>query len=618
MLVAVLAGTLGFASAARAANSTPAGASTLAISSPIAVAATPNQLLALSSASCRTVYAISATGTVSTFATLSTSSNKCSEGAVAIAPGLGNFPAGEVYVLQNGMLFQIPASGSPSTSPVAPVLTISNLSGTYAGLTFDYTGSFGYSLLATGGKDGNAYAISPSNVAQFLGSFGTIVEGPSVAPASFGSYSGDLMVASESKSPIYAMSPSAPHSIRQFSQWPDSEAVSFVPGLACSYSTTGYAYFVADTSTNAIYAFPSSTFGVDAGSALLLGEFKGSGIGVADSSGTITSSLSISGTVEGAAYVACPVGIAQEVDLSKQGFDTANGSLLNLIGFDPASGQLVGADPTNAPSKVFLLNGATGAFVQNVSVGRDPSSVAYSPKTNALYVANAGSDNLTILNATTYAELGSISMPAGSGPVSAAYNGQNTKLYVANAGSDSVDIFSLSNNLFPNSNQIVTLNGTPAALVSDPADGNVYVVGSTPTGGGFIAMIHAFGNSEFVVVALPSAASAIALDSASGTFYVTVPGANEVALFAAGNIPLTTVTVSDPLGVAYNTENGLITVASGDGFESIIQGSTVITSFLMGHAPGPLVYDPVSNLVYSTADLTISSVDPRIIIGTTS
>ena len=532
--VALLAGAFGVAGAAPPGGSSAATVFA-AVPSPIAVAATPHALLVLSGASCSAVYAVSAGGAVAPFATLVPSANKCTEGAIAISPGLGNFPSGEVYVLENGALYALPAGGSPV--PIAASETIANLSGTYPAQAFDYSGSFGNALLATGGKYGNAYAIGPTGDATFLGAFGTTVEGPSVAPLDFGAFGGDLMVASEGKSPVYAMAPGPSHPIQVFSQWPDSEAVSFVPGLSCSYATTGDAYFVADYSANEILTLPSATLRAYAGSALLLGEYKGVGVGIVGASGALAGSLPIPGTLEGAAYVTCPVGIAQAIDLTSQGFDTINGSDLNVIGFDPASGQLVGADPTGAPSQIFLLDGATGQFDRNVSVGLAPSSVAYNPKSNVLYVANRGSDNLTLLNASSYAELGSVSTAPGAAPVGVAYNAQNTKLYVANAGDWSVEVFSLANNLFPNQNQLIALPGAPAALVADP------------------------------------------------------------------------------VGVAFDSEDGLVAVVGGDGTLSILAGTSIVAAFVLGQDPGPLVYDPVSNLVYAAADVSFSGVDPRIILG---
>lgn len=611
--VAILGGAMGGAAAAPA-GSASALPTFAALASPVAVAATPDAVLALSSASCATVYAVAANGAVSTFATLKSSLTKCPEGALAISPGLGNFPAGEVYVLQAGHLFEIPAGGSGTA--VASALTLSNLSGSYDGLAFDYTGSFGYALLATGGKYGDVYAISPANQAHLIGAFGTTVEGPAVAPMSFGTVGGDLLIAGESHSEIYAMGPSGTGSVVTFASWPNSEAVSFVPTLACSFSTTGDAYFVADKSANAILAYPSSTFGAVRGSGLVLGEYKGLGSGLLSTAGATTSFLPLPGTLEGASYVACPVGVVQAVDLKAQHLD---GSYVNLIGFDPVTRELVGVDPTNASSEIFLLNGQTGAFQQLVAVGLDPSSVTYNAQSNELIVADAGSGNLTLLDATSFAELGSISTGAGSEPVSVAFNAHNEKLYVANAQptAPSLEVFSFANNLFPNQNQITPLGGIPIGVVVDPQDTNAYVAGNV-LGVGTVWEFHVFNLVNTLSLAGTAASLAVSTLNTTGTLYVTLPSAGELALLGPGDLLTAYAAVPDPVGAAYDGANGFVFVASGNGDMYILDGTAIVASFPLGQNPGPLVYDPVSQLVYVAADVTVSSIDPRIILGGSS
>ncbi len=574
------------------------------ISGPTAVAATPGGLFALTS-SCTSVYAISATGKVTTFATLATSLNKCAGSALAVSPGLGNFPAGEVFVLQAGSLYEIPATGS--TTPIAAALTLSNFTGGYMGLTFDYTGSFGYALIATGGKSGYVDSIDAGNQVQYLGTYGVPVEGLSVAPSSFGTAGGYLMAAQVSKSTVYSMSPGG--AVGSFARWTNAEVVSFVPKLACSFSTTGDPYFIADTSSNSILAVPGSTFSSVTGSGLVLGASRGVGVGTMSSSGSTSSLFTVSGTLGGASYVTCPVGVTQKIDLSSQ---KLNGTDLNLIGFDPASRELVGVDPTNAPSEVFLLNGSTGAFVQKVAVGLDPTAVAFDGKQGALIVANSGSSNLSMLNATNYQELGHLSTGTGSAPVGVAFNPQNQKLYVASDGTNSLTVFSLANNLFPNQNQVTQLGGAPVALVVDPYDTNVYVLGNVQ-GTGTVWEFHAF--SQVASLSLASQASSISVNNGTGTLYVTVPGSNELTLVAAGDTLASSISISDPVGAVFDPQNGLVFVLQGNGDLSIVQGSSVIDTYLFGSNPGPIVFDPVSNLAYGAADVTVSGVDPRIIIG---
>ena len=596
--------------------STPASASTArgvspvvrfaAIPSPTAVAATSHELVALSGASCSTVYSVATNGSVSILATLVTSLTSCAESAIAISPGLGNFATGEVFVLLAGELFEVPAAGS--SAPIAAALTLANLTRGNMGLAFDATGTFGYTLLAVGGSHGFVDEIDAASEVRSLGSFGVNVEGPAVAPTGFGTVGGELVVAQSFGSSVLAMDPTG--SVRPFASYGSpAEGISFVPTIACSFSTTGDAYFVADTSNNSLLAVPASTFGKVAGSGLILGEARGAGVGLLLTNGSTSRLLKISGNLEGASYVTCPAGIAKTVDLRAHGF---NGTSLNIIGYDPATQELVGSDPTTAPSQIFLLNGTTTAFVQNVSTGLDPVAVAYNAQDDTLFVANTGSNNLTVLNATTFQELGSVSTGMNSSPVGVAYNPGNQKLYVADSGNDSVVVFSLANNVFPNQNQVLRLPGSPLGLVVNPRDGNVYVVGNA-SGTGTVWEIHAF--KVVHTLSVGTDARSIAVNNGTGTVYVTVFGSNELAFVAPGDTLTTDVALPGPIGVAFDSQRGLVFVDRADGNLSVLQGTTIIANYPFGADPGPLVYDPASDLVYGAADVTLFGLDPRIIIG---
>ena len=634
LVVALLTGTSGRASAApsQGSSGTPMPYQFASVPDPTAVAATPGQLLVLSG--CTEVLSVPASGgTPQPFATLESPSKKCTEGAIAISPGLGNYPAGQVYVLVGSSLYIIPAGGG-GPDPVNGTTVPSNLSGNYAGLTFDYFGAFGYGLLATGGSGGNIYSISPAGTPHWLGSVGTYVEGPTVTPSTFGTtVDGTLLMAAEGKSTLYSFAPDG--SVRTFGSWKNSEAVSIVPGLACSYSTSGDAYFVADSGDNALRGFPLSqlqSFGAASvvGQGLVLSEYKGLGVGLLNPTTGATSQLvGLSGTLEGAAYVTCPVGITQTFDPS-----SPNGALSNadLIGFDPATGELVAANRSanpEDPSQVFFVYCTVqGCSLEQktTTVGGDPAAVAYDPQTDELFVANNGSDNLTILDGThpTGPSLGSV--PTGTGPDAVVYSPTNNKLYVANYGNQNLSVYSEPNNVF--SNSIIVLTGNPYGMVYDPIDQNVYVVGNVGATG-TLWEIHGFsvvGSLSFTAatLGLPSGsnATAVTVNTSSGLLYVTLSQANAVAIVDPGftSAPpslVTTVPVgTDPKGIAYNPANGLVLVSNfEDGTIGIIQGQTMVATISLGAGsdPGVLVYDPVTEYVYLTANYSVP--DPRIILG---
>ncbi len=638
LAVAFLAGGSGLASAApsQGASGTSGSALYATVPNPTAVAVTPTQLMVLSG--CSAVYSIASPGAAPVLvATLTGAPNKCPEGAIAISPGLGNYPAGQAYVLVGSSLYTIPAGtvNGARTGIAVP----SNLSGTYAGLTFDYFGAFGYGLLATGGHNGNIYLISPGSPPAFtwLGSIGTYVEGPTVTPSNFGAtVDGTLLMAAEGKSTFYSFAPSG--GVQTFGSWKDSEAVSVVPQLACSY--TGYSYFVVDNADNALLGFSQATLQAAssssiAGQALVLSEYKGVGVGLMNPTTGATSSLiPLSGTLEAAAYVTCAVGVTQTFDPATAPSGNSALTSPDLIGYDPVNGQLVGADP-GAPNQVFFVYCAAQgcAYKGAAPAGTDPAAVTYAPKDNALYVANNGSDSITVLDATNPTTAPAPVAPIANGAPQDAivYSPTNSKLYVASYSSPTISVYSVPDNLFSNSLVSLQPAGHPYGMVYDPVGNDVYVVGNSG-GTGIVWQIHAFevvASLSFSAATLGGAsgsnATAIAVDSSTGLLYVTLSAANRVAIIAPGNSSASTpptlvgtVAVgTDPTGIAYNAANGLVFVSNyEDGTIGIIQGQTQVATIPLGPGadPGMLVYDPVTQYVYVAANYAVP--DPRIILGT--
>lgn len=599
-----------------------------------AVSATPTALLAMSESDCSTVYSISAAGQTSTFATLPGAASHCPEQAIAVSPGLGNFVAGTVYVLQGSNLYEISPDGRTVT--LLPGLSQLN-GGSYAGLTFDYAGSFGYGLLAVGSSHGNVVAIDAAGNVQNVGAFGTSVDGPAVAPIGFGT-GGDLggylvAAAGGHSSSVYAMNPTTgvPQPV---TSWNYAEAVSFVPTLSCTFSTTGDAYFVADSSSNGgILAFASSSFTSVVGDGLVVAETHNGGVGLFDGSpatATASSFLPLSGTFEGSSYVACPVGVSQSINLNTQGSITSHP---DVLGYNPADSQLI-ANDLSAPGSIVVLNGITGAFVADeplTDASAVPTGVAYNPQANELYVIydvpGQTVGELAVLDATNYAVLDTV--PTGPAPVAVAFNVQTEKLYVANSGDDTITLYSISNNNFPNQNQVQVLDGTPVALVVDPIDSNVYAVGNGTGGTGTLWMFHVFqyiGEVQFGSDA--GGAGGIAVNTASGQLYVTSPSfayPSSGAVIACSLGPSNTLPAcgqlvpdsNEPVGIAYNAFDGRLFVANwGDATLWIIGGGHVIATVMIGSVAGSLVYDPANHLVYVAADVSSNFVDPRIILGT--
>ena len=81
----------------------------------------------------------------------------------------------------------------------------------------------------------------------------------------------------------------------------------------------------------------------------------------------------------------------------------------------------------------------TIASLGTIAVGTYPDGVAYSPSNDRIYVANYGSNNVSVIDPTNTVVA---TIAVGNGPYTVAYSPSNDRIYVANSGSNNVSILS--------------------------------------------------------------------------------------------------------------------------------------------------------------------------------
>jgi cupredoxin-like protein len=285
------------------------------IPNPIGVVATPSQMLVTTPfcGSQHQVYSVDSSGNTSLFATLPPlASGDCSEDYIDVSPGLGGFPPGYVYVTQGPQIYQI----SPDGSQVQLFTTISKLPANgHDGITFDQVGSFGYDMIITS-RTGLVYKVTSAGNATLVGKVGSMIEGPAVAPDSFGPYGGDVLLAGEGKSEVWAMAPNG--TFRGIAAFHNAEHINMVPTNLCTFGTTGGAYAVSDYADNGVVLYNQSMLSGLGGDALVTSEDRG-GIDVLTPTSTgVTPSVFEPGEYdpEGSSVVNCPVpGVGQAASL---------------------------------------------------------------------------------------------------------------------------------------------------------------------------------------------------------------------------------------------------------------------------------------------------------------
>jgi len=297
---------------------------------PIGVAAAGDKLLVTTYCeNPKQVLALDSRGGSTVFATLPAAGRPpgCNEDYLAVSPGLGGFPPGEVYVKQGGRILRISPDGK-TIGEFAALPTRDSIHG--GGIAFDRIGSFGYDMIVSS-REGKIWRINSTGAAGLIvsrlkpgrdhppaatvqsgseqgerGLSTNITENVAVAPVALKPFGGHILVASETNNTIYAISPAG--RVKVAAQWPRAEGIYIVPPRVCSLPGSAAGFFAAAFTTNQIIKAPARDFAIHGGQALVVSE-TGT-IGLLTSDGTkITSSPLHNGKwgqLKGAVFIACP------------------------------------------------------------------------------------------------------------------------------------------------------------------------------------------------------------------------------------------------------------------------------------------------------------------------
>jgi YVTN family beta-propeller protein len=97
-------------------------------------------------------------------------------------------------------------------------------------------------------------------------------------------------------------------------------------------------------------------------------------------------------------------------------------------------------------SNVNTSNSPAIPLLATVAVGTGPIGVTALTDGTKFYVANAGSNNVSVVNANSYVVIRTVSLSASANPVWIASDPTASKVYVANQGTSNTTVIQTSNN----------------------------------------------------------------------------------------------------------------------------------------------------------------------------
>jgi YVTN family beta-propeller protein len=253
-------------------------------------------------------------------------------------------------------------------------------------------------------------------------------------------------------------------------------------------------------------------------------------------------------------------------------------------------GSIILACAVTVAGLIFILHPVlpTGAC----TVGSSPMAVDFNPNTNTIYVANKGSDSVSVIQNIQDCKIGGVqNIVVGKDPVDVAVNPESNTIYVANSGNKTVSVIDGKTNAVVHTVQV---SNDPAEVAVNPESNTIYVANS---GNKTVSVIDGKTNAVVHTVPVGDSPAGVAVDSITGEVYVPNYQTNTVSVIDdKKNTVVQTVPVGDtPVAITINPSQNKIYVANLDSsFLSVIDGKSVkVTSDIpVTRSPKDIAFNP--------------------------
>lgn len=276
----------------------------------------------------------------------------------------------------------------------------------------------------------------------------------------------------------------------------------------------------------------------------------------------------------------------------------------------------------NGSNTLSVIDTSANTVVATIPVGAGPQGVAVNPATSRVYVTNNFNGTLSVIDTTGNTVLTNV--PVGAGPRGVAVNPSANRAYVSNGNSSTLSVIDT------NSNTVVTtipVGAGPHGVALNSAANRVYVANN---GNGTLSVVDATSNTVIATVPVNSGPQGVAANPAANRVYVANNGSGTISVIdTAGNTVVATINVgAGPQGVAVNPAANRAYVTNGNSNTlSVINttSNTVVTTIAVGAGPQGVAVNPSASLVYvanggsntlSVIDTTSNTVVNTVSVGT--
>jgi len=271
-------------------------------------------------------------------------------------------------------------------------------------------------------------------------------------------------------------------------------------------------------------------------------------------------------------------------------------SVLSSTGLQvPTTGPPGDIPSPTTVGETYLAYNSGGALTATVTVGTSPEGVAITPDGSYAYVANEGSETVSVIEISTNTVTATVAV--GTDPTAVAITPDGSYAYVANQGSGTVSVIEISTNTVT---ATVTVENNPYGVAITPDGSYAYVAND---GSGTVSVIEISTNTVTATVTVGTDPTAVAITPDGSYAYVANEGSGTVSVIEISTNTVTaTVTVeNNPYGVAITPDGSYAYVANdGSGTVSVIEISTntVTATVTVGTDPWGVAITPDGSYAY--------------------
>ncbi len=283
---------------------------------------------------------------------------------------------------------------------------------------------------------------------------------------------------------------------------------------------------------------------------------------------------------------ACPA-LAQGTFGSISLPDRPNGVAVNTV---TNTIYAVEANNPSFPGFLTAVDGATNVKRTIPLGGLDSVALAVNSVANEVYVANAGSGTVSLIDGAT---LSARTVTVGTNPQALVADVQNHRVYVADKGSNDVKVIDVATGTVTATLQTGT---SPVALALNPVTDRIYIANQ---GDESVSVIDGASATITGKIILTNAPTAVKINSVTDALYVALSNGQVVTLDGTSYGKLAFTSFSPPLNIEVNEDANVLYVATANEVATVTGTvAPIVTHFPAVNGPASIAVDSRTNFAY--------------------